>query len=111
MDSCLIATPDPFPLDVCLSVGAVVLAEPVLQRGLSEGPLQIPVEPAAGQQIPDPLVPGRQAGPRGQGASANKRRKARLKCSLLADFTFDFPEMVYFFSNHSATGSCQKTFH
>lgn len=43
------------------SVGAAILAEPLLQRGLSQGPLQIPVEPAAGQPLPNPMVTGRKA--------------------------------------------------
>lgn len=38
------------------SVGAAVLAEPLLQGGLPPGPLQVPVEPAAGQPLPDPVV-------------------------------------------------------
>lgn len=38
------------------SVGAAVLAEPLLQGGLPPDPLQVPVEPAAGQPLPDPVV-------------------------------------------------------
>lgn len=38
------------------SVGAAVLAEPLLQGRLPPDPLQVPVEPAAGQPLPDPVV-------------------------------------------------------
>lgn len=52
-----------FSLLFVFSVGAAVLTEPLLQRGLSQGPLQIPVEPAAGQPLPNPMVTGRKARP------------------------------------------------
>ncbi len=56
----LIAAPDSCLLVSAYLVGAAVFAEPLLQRGLSEDPLPVPVEPAAGQPIPDPMVAGRQ---------------------------------------------------
>lgn len=64
---------------IVFSVGAAVLAEPLLQRGLSEDPLQVPVEPAAGQPLPDPMVTGGTARPRREGATSSQRRKTSLK--------------------------------
>lgn len=45
--------------DCVPSAGAVVLTEPLLQRGLSPHPVQVPVEPAAGQPLSDSLLTGR----------------------------------------------------
>lgn len=51
---CFDGCSEPCPLISVPSVRAAVLAEPLLQRRLPEDPVQIPVEPAAGQPLPDP---------------------------------------------------------
>ncbi|XP_061665262.1 non-receptor tyrosine-protein kinase TNK1 isoform X2 [Syngnathoides biaculeatus] len=57
-------------------VGAALLAESVLQRGLPEDPDQVPVEPAAGQPLPDPLVARRPLRFRREGP----RRQTHVEC-------------------------------
>lgn len=49
--------------DCVPSAGAAVLTEPLLQRGLPPPPGQVPVEPAAGQPLPDSILTGRKARP------------------------------------------------
>lgn len=44
--------------DCVPSAGAAVLTEPLLQRGLSPHPVQVPVEPAAGQPLSDSILAG-----------------------------------------------------
>lgn len=62
------------PPGSCVSSGgAAVLAEPLLQRRLRQGPVPPPVEPAARQPLPDPVVTGRPARPGRQSSASLKR--------------------------------------
>lgn len=79
----------PFLLLDAVPVGAAVLAEPLLQRRLPEDPLQVPVEPAAGQQLPDPMVAG--------GEARRRDRETSLK-GFYSWFIFYFLYMYSFIS-------------
>lgn len=85
------------------SVGAAVLAEPLLQRGLSQGPLQVPVELADGQPLPDPMVAGRKARPRWQGKTSSWHRKTSVTFFWLL-FNAGMADIGILL--HTDTGSC-----
>ena len=93
---------EPCPLVSVPSVGAAVLTEPLLQRGLLEDPLQKPVEPAAGQPLPDPVYSGRQAQPRREGATYSQHRETSLKSFFSLILTCINEWVVEFFQEHSA---------